>query len=223
MPHRSSSKQRVQVLSSKVVYRGPVFYVTAEQVREPGGVTVRRDVVHHQGSVVIMAIDKSSPEPRVLLTRQYRYAAENHLWELPAGRIDTGEDHLAAAKRELQEETGYTARDWERILFFYVSPGFLNEFMVVYLARNLKKGTPRPEEDEVITKRLFPVSRAATMVMRGALQDSKTISGLLWLEKAWREGTLSGTRVPKRRAALMPGESSATLKTSRPVSKRRRS
>src|ERR671938_443293 len=97
------AESAAKVVSSRgVVYRTPVFYVTSEMVREPSGVEVRRDIVRHPGSVVIMVVDDSGrkAEPRVLLARQYRYAANERLWELPAGRIDEGEDELAAAKRE---------------------------------------------------------------------------------------------------------------------------
>src|SRR5689334_18289860 len=130
-----SRKNKARVLRSKVVFRGPVFYVTSDRVREPGGIVVRRDMVRHPGSVVILAVDDSRRPLRVLLARQYRYAARQSLWELPAGRIDHGEAPLAAAKRELLEETGYSARRWKRALFFYSSPGFLDETMAIYLDR----------------------------------------------------------------------------------------
>jgi len=176
--------RKARVLSSKVVYRGPVFYVTTDQVQEPGGIAARRDVIRHSGSIVIMPVDDTSSEPRVLLARQYRHPAQDYLWELPAGRIDPGEDALAGAKRELVEETGYSATHWKRILFFYASPGFLDETMAVYLATGLKRGMAKPEEDELIAKRFFPLSSAVRMVMNGAIRDGKTIASVLWLDKA---------------------------------------
>ncbi len=115
--HTSSSqtgKQKLQVLSSKVVYDGMVFKITSDKVKEPSGITATREIVRHSGSVVVLAIDENGGEPRVLLERQYRYAAQDYLWELPAGRIDPGEQSLAAAKRELIEETGYRAKHWKR-------------------------------------------------------------------------------------------------------------
>ncbi len=172
----------MQVLKSRMVYRGPVFYVTSDRVKEPSGVEVQRNVVRHSGSVVIMVVDDSRGEPRVLLVRQYRYAANDVLWELPAGRIDPGEDELQAARRELVEETGYRASEWQRALFFYSSPGFLDETMAIYVARGLRRGRARPEEDEVIGKRFFPVSAALKMIDRGAIRDGKTIAGVLWLK-----------------------------------------
>jgi ADP-ribose pyrophosphatase len=160
-----------------------VFNVVTDQVEEPGNVRARRDVVRHSGSIVVMPVDDSGRVPRVLLERQYRYAAARRMWELPAGRIDPGESRLAAAKRELLEETGYSATKWQRALFFYVSPGFLDETMTVYLARGLKKGVAQPEEDERITVRFFPLPQAVRMAMQGKIVDAKTAVSLLWLEK----------------------------------------
>jgi ADP-ribose pyrophosphatase len=178
--------KRLKVLSSKVVYQAPVFYVTSEQVREPSGVKVRRDLIRHPGSVVIMALDESRAEARVLLIQQYRYAAGDAIWEFPAGRIDPGDTPLTGAKRELAEETGYRAREWKRALFFYSSPGFLDETMSVFLARDLIKGEASPEEDEFITAKLIPVSKAIKMVLEGEIQDAKTIAGVLWIAQKFQ-------------------------------------
>ncbi len=179
---RGGSPSKAQVISSRTVYRGPAFWVTTDEVQEPGGVRARRDIVHHTGSVVVLAVDESRSAPRVLLERQYRHAANSYLWELPAGRIDPGEKPLPAAQRELLEETGYTAENWRRIFHFYASPGFVAETMSVYLAIGLRAGKAQPEEDEVIQKRLVPLSTALSMVLRGTIRDAKTISSVLWLE-----------------------------------------
>jgi ADP-ribose pyrophosphatase len=179
---KSPSTRKARVLSSKEAYRGPVFWVTTDQVLEPTGVRVRRDVVRHSGSVVVLAVDESTGSPRVLLEKQYRHAAGRFLYELPAGRIDEGENELKAAKRELMEETGYSARSWKRVLRFWASPGFVAETMSVYLARNLTLGTAHPEDDEVIEMKLVPLPRAVAMVMNQTIQDAKTIAGVLWLD-----------------------------------------
>jgi len=181
---KPTAKVRLKVISSRLAFRGKVFEVTVEEVQEPNGVRARRDTVRHQGSVVIMPIDDSGSEPRVLLERQYRYPAGDYLWEFPAGRIDPGEEELAGAKRELLEETGYTARKWKRALFYYASPGFLSETMAVYLARGLTPGKAQPDPDEVISHRFFPLSALLRKARNGKLRDGKTISGVLWLGTA---------------------------------------
>jgi ADP-ribose pyrophosphatase len=183
------------MVSSRTVYRGPVFWVTTDHVEEPGGVRARRDLIHHSGSVVVLAVDDSGSTPRVLLERQYRHAAGDYLWELPAGRIDPGEQELKAAQRELLEETGYTAANWRRILKFYASPGFVAETMAVYLATGLRAGEAQPEEDEIIYKRMLPLPTAVRMVMGGTIRDAKTISSVLWLDHTSRAAGI------KKRAA----------------------
>jgi ADP-ribose pyrophosphatase len=180
MPKSSASK-KARVLSSKEAYRGPAFWVSTDEVLEPTGVRVRRDIVHHSGSVVILAVQENRSGPKILLERQYRHAAQQFLWELPAGRIDEGENELKAAKRELLEETGYTAQRWKRILKFYVSPGFVAETMSIYLATNLRSGTAQPEADEVIEVRFVPLAEALRMVLAGKIKDAKTVSGVFWL------------------------------------------
>jgi ADP-ribose pyrophosphatase len=188
---KSSAKSpKVRLISSRIVYRGPVFTVATDYVQEPGGVRTRRDVIRHSGSIVVLAVDDSKKPPRILLERQYRHAANDYLWELPAGRIDPGEQELQAAKRELLEETGYTAAKWRRILKFYASPGFVAETMAVFLATGLRAGIAQPEEDEVIYKRLVSLPQAVRMVLNGTIRDSKTISSVLWLDHQLREGKL---------------------------------
>jgi ADP-ribose pyrophosphatase len=194
---KTSSNSKARLISSRTVYRGPVFWVTTDDVQEPGGVRARRDVIHHTGSVVVLAVDESGATPHVLLERQYRHAANGYLWELPAGRIDPGEKALHAAKRELLEETGYTASHWRRILNFYASPGFVAETMSVYLATGLSAGPAQPEADEVIHKRLVSLPTAIRMVLRGTIRDAKTISSVLWLDH--QLVTRKGLQSPRRR------------------------
>jgi ADP-ribose pyrophosphatase len=179
---RKSPQTKARIISSRTVYRGPVFWVTTDDVQEPGGVRARRDIIHHTGSVVVLAVDESRSAPRVLLERQYRHAASDYLWEIPAGRIDSGEQPLPAAKRELLEETGYTAAHWRRIFCFYASPGFVAETMSVYLATGLRRGKAQPEADEVIQQRMVSLPTAVRMVLTGTIRDAKTISSVLWLD-----------------------------------------
>jgi ADP-ribose pyrophosphatase len=205
MPKSSSSKKtrgkraQVRLVSSEVVYDGPVFKVTTDYVQEPGGIEARRDLIHHSGSIVVLPLEESGPEPRILLERQYRHAAKDYLWELPAGRIDPGEKELPAAKRELLEETGYTASKWRRILKFYPSPGFIAETMAVFLATGLKAGKAQPEADEYIRLRLVPVPAAVKMVINGTIRDGKTIAAVLWLDHDLRIKKTQSKKTPQRR------------------------
>ena len=196
-----STRSKERIISSRTVYRGPVFTVTTDQVEEPGGVRARRDVIHHTGSVVVLAVDDSSSTPRVLLERQYRHAATDFLWELPAGRIDPGEHELHAAKRELLEETGYNASKWRRILKFFASPGFVAETMAVFLATGLRAGEAQPEDDEVIHKRLVPLPAAVSMAIGGTIKDAKTIASVLWFDHMVRTPKAKRPRkvAPRRR------------------------
>ncbi|MEO6120236.1 MAG: NUDIX hydrolase [Terriglobales bacterium] len=171
---------KVKLLSSKRVYQGPVFSVFTDHVQE-GAYRGRRDVIRHPGSIVVLGIkDETARDPLVLLERQYRHVVGARIWELPAGRIDPGESKLAAAKRELLEETGYTAPHWRRAFRFYASPGFLDEQMHVFLAEGLVPGEAEPEDDEQISTRLIPLSQAVRMVIRGQIYDAKTMAAVLW-------------------------------------------
>ena len=180
-PRKSAQSKKLRVLESKTVFQGRVFDVTRDCVQEPNGIIAIREVIRHSGSVVILAVDDSGAEPRILLERQFRYAAQSNMLELPAGRIDPGEKPLAAGKRELLEETGYSARKWTKALFFYPSPGFLEETMTIYLARDLRSGQAQPEDDECIEHELVPLSKLLGLIKNGKIRDGKTIAGVLWL------------------------------------------
>lgn len=180
--------ERAELISSTVIYQGPLFRVCQDKLIEPGGLPSQRDVIRHNGSAVILAIDKSKSksDPWVVIERQYRHAANQFLWELPAGKLEPGEDPLAGAKRELAEETGYSARKWTPLVEYYPSPGFLGEPMKVFLAEGLIAGEATPEEDEEIDFRLVRLSDILQMIERGAIHDGKTLSGVLlyaWLTR----------------------------------------
>jgi ADP-ribose pyrophosphatase len=181
---QKSLKGSARTLSSKTVYSGKVFWVTSDQVVEPGGVKAKRDVVRHNGSVVILAIDarKNPDDPDVLLIRQYRHAAGQFLLELPAGRIEPGEKLIPAAKRELLEETGYRARRWSKLVRYYASPGFVAESMDILLAEDLvaAPGEGTPDEDERIELLPTPLSEALRLALTGKLHDGKSLIGILF-------------------------------------------
>ncbi len=172
---------KAQVLKSEEVYRGKVFWVTHDEVKEPGEVTATRDVVRHNGSVVILAVDTATnaDDPGILLIRQYRYAAEKFLLELPAGRIEPGEKLIPAAKRELIEETGYRAKRWSKHVTYYASPGFVSEAMNILFAEDLTLGEATPEDDERIEIHMTPLSEVMQMIHEGKIEDGKTLIGVL--------------------------------------------
>lgn len=164
------------VLSSKTAYQGPLFRVDKEEVTEPKCGAVIRDIVRHGGSVVILAIDDAKKkDPLVVLERQYRHAAGQFLYEIPAGKIDPNEDRLAAAKRELAEETGFRAKKWTKLARYYASPGFLAEWMQVFLAEGLTPGATSFDEDECLEIMLVPFSELQRLIDKGEIHDGKTL------------------------------------------------
>jgi len=173
--------ETAQVLNSEVVYEGSLFRVLHDKLIEPGGRNSERDVIRHNGSVVILAIDnsKNKKDPWIVIEHQYRHAANQFLWELPAGKLDPGEDALAGAKRELAEETGYSAKKWKPLVEYYASPGFLGESMKVFLAEGLVAGEAHPEADEQIDFRLVKLSEVLKMIEKGAILDGKTLTSVL--------------------------------------------
>jgi ADP-ribose pyrophosphatase len=166
----------MKTLSSKTVYEGKVFDVRRDRVAE-GDAEYERDIVVHSGSCVIVPV---YPDNSVALVRQYRHAAEKHLLELPAGTLEAGEDALAGAKRELEEEVGVTAKSWKKLCEFYVSPGFLTEKMFVYMATDLTETAQRLEEDEIITLERIPIQNAILMARAGEIEDAKTMLGIMF-------------------------------------------
>jgi ADP-ribose pyrophosphatase len=166
-----------RILATRTIYQGKVVKLTIDRVAEPGGVTTEREVVHHPGSVVVLP---RLVDGRILLVRQYRHPARQYLWELVAGSIEPRERPLAAARRELLEETGYRAQSLRLLFSFYPSPGFLTERMYLVEARNLRPGRARPESDERIRSRAFTRADIERMLSAKRCQDGKTLVGLLW-------------------------------------------
>ncbi|HEY2859858.1 MAG TPA: NUDIX hydrolase [Terracidiphilus sp.] len=177
----AAASEQAKVLSSEVVYQGPLFRVTKDRIVEPSGKESVRDVVRHNGSAVIVAVDnsKSKKDPYIVVERQFRHAANQYLWELPAGSLDPGEDPLRGAQRELEEETGYRAKKWRPLVRYFASPGFLGEAMNVFLAEGLIPGHAKPEDDEDIDFRLVKLSEILKMIRKGKIPDGKTLSCIL--------------------------------------------
>jgi len=166
----------MKLISSKELIRTPIFWVTMDHALDPDGFEIKRAIVQHGGSAVVMPVDDKK---RILLVRQYRLPARRYLWELPAGRIDPGETPLQTARRELTEETGYRARKFKKLAEFYPSPGFLAEKMTIYLARELTAGKQTPMEDERIETRWYTSAEVDKLIHAGKVLDAKTQIGFL--------------------------------------------
>ncbi|MER3427956.1 MAG: ADP-ribose pyrophosphatase [Pyrinomonas sp.] len=164
-----------EMLSSEEIYKGRIFAVRVDMVRE-GDRTHAREVVHHPGSAAIVAL---FDDDTVALVRQYRHPAVKFMLEIPAGSRDEGETPEACAARELEEELGYVATQMEKLAEFFVSPGFCTEKMWVYLATSLRETKQNPEEDEEFEIARVPLRRALQMISTGEIEDAKTIIGLL--------------------------------------------
>jgi ADP-ribose pyrophosphatase len=165
----------MKITKSKEVYSCKLFKVTEDKAVDPKSkFEIARSVVRHPGSAVMMAMDDKN---RILLVRQYRLPADKYLWEMPAGKIDEGEKPLDAAKRELAEETGYQAKKWRKLASYYPSPGFVEEKMTLFLAKELTAGNATPMEDERIETRWFKRKEVHQMIRDGKIEDGKTIIG----------------------------------------------
>ena len=164
----------MKLISSTEINRTPIFSVTLDRAIDPGGFEIKRAIVQHGGSAVMMPVDDRG---RILLVRQYRLPAQSYLWELPAGRVDESETFLQAARRELKEETGYTAKRWKKIAAFFPSPGFLAEKMTIFLATGLTAGESTPMDDERIETRWFAARDLGKWIESGKIIDAKTMIG----------------------------------------------
>ncbi|HYW70517.1 MAG TPA: NUDIX hydrolase [Pyrinomonadaceae bacterium] len=170
-----SASETPEFIDSKKVFSGRVFEVTVDTVRE-GDRTYVREIVHHRGSAVILP---AFADGSIALVKQYRHPAVKYLLELPAGGINDRESPEAGAARELEEELGLVAGKLEKLSEFFVSPGFCQEKMWLYLATDLKQTAQRLEDDEVIEVVRLPLERALQMISDGDIEDAKTIIGLL--------------------------------------------
>lgn len=165
-----------RVLEGEVLYEGKIIKLERLKVSLPSGEQSIREVVVHQGAVSVVAV---TGEGRVILVRQFRLAAGCELLELPAGRLEPGEDPLACARREVLEETGFRGGVWEELGWFYTTPGFCTERMHLFLARDLSPGPSRPEWDEFVTVEFMESQEALRRARAGGFRDAKTVAGLL--------------------------------------------
>jgi len=164
----------MKLISSKLKYKNSPFSVTEDHAVDPSGFEIKRGIVQHAGSAVMMGVDDRK---RILLVRQYRLPARSYLWELPAGRLDPGETPWQAAKREMVEETGYRAKKWTKLVTFYPSPGYVAEKMTIFLATELTAGAATPMEDERIEMRWFSEREVRDGIRSGKIIDAKTMIG----------------------------------------------
>jgi ADP-ribose pyrophosphatase len=170
----------MKLVSSKEKLTNKLFTVSEDHAVDPGGFEIKRFIVHHRGSAVMMPVDDRK---RILLVRQYRLPAGRYLWELPAGSMDPGEKPLQTAKRELKEETGYRAKKWEKLVSFFPSPGFLTEKMTIFLATGLTAGEATPMDDERIETRWFTAKEVGAAIDAGEIQDAKTMLGYFFWKR----------------------------------------
>jgi ADP-ribose pyrophosphatase len=187
MAKKASGKTQVKVISSRKSYEGPLFSVYTDTIVENGRESTR-DVVRHNGSVVILAVDdtKSTRDPMIVMERQYRHAAREFLLEVPAGKLEEGEDALAGAKRELLEETGFKAKRWRKMCRYFASPGFLGEWLQVFIAEGLTLGDAQPEYDEQLEIEMIPMSRLLTLIEAGKIYDGKTLISVMLYDRLRR-------------------------------------
>ena len=174
-------------LTSNTVFEGRVFTVTLDKVRLENGAESAREVVHHHGGACIVALTDAD---EIYLVRQFRYALGQELWELPAGKLEKGEDPFAAAKRELEEECGLVARHFTDLGEFYPTVGYCSEIIYTWLATGLSPCPMHLDEDEFLTPEKLPFDQALAMVLDGRIKDGKTVAAILKIDALRRQGKL---------------------------------
>ncbi len=169
-----------KTLTSECIYKGKVIDVLRDEVQIATGRQSFREVVKHSGGVVIVAVkhDAGLHEPVILLVKQFRYPIKEVVFELPAGKLEKGENPDDACKRELEEETGYRAKNWRSLGYINTSPGFCDERLYLYLATNLEFVGEHPDEGEIIKAYEYKLSEVEEMILNGKINDAKTICAL---------------------------------------------
>ena len=178
---------KLKLLKRNRVYEGRVFNTLVDDVEYPSGNKSVREVAEHSGGSVALAL---FPDRRIILVNQHRYPFDEFIWELPAGKLNDGEEPLHCAQRELEEETGYRAAGWKKLTSIYTSPGFCSEVLHLFLARELSGGPAErrlEEGEQTMTMKILPIAEAIVMIERGEIKDAKTICGTLLAERLLRE------------------------------------
>jgi ADP-ribose pyrophosphatase len=170
--------------SSRRIYSGHVIDVDVDEVEFPNGVRGSLEMVRHSGSAAVLPFldPPTAPDPRVLLIRQFRHAADGYIYEIPAGRLDAGEPPERCARRELQEETGYRAARMRELVTIYTTPGFTDERIHLFYAEGLVEGDHAREPDELIEPVIMPWSVLSQRVGQGEIQDAKTLTAILYCD-----------------------------------------
>lgn len=170
-------------VSGKRVYDGRIVRVDLDSVRLPNGATCELEMVRHPGASAIVPFltDPAGDDPHILLIRQYRYAADGFIYEIPAGTLDGGESPESCARRELQEETGCTAERIEHLCTFYTTPGFTDERIHAFMATGLTRGNTRHQRDEVMSVETVTLSRALELIQTGEMKDAKSALAILYV------------------------------------------
>jgi ADP-ribose diphosphatase len=167
------------------VYTGRVINLDLDRVELPNGTTAELEIIRHPGASAVIPLlgDPDAADPTVVLIRQYRHAAGGYLYEVPAGRLNDGEDPAECAARELAEETGYRAERVERLFSMFTTPGFTDERIHVFRAIGLTEGPSAQEEDEILNVEPMPLSTALALIKKGGIDDAKTALSILYLAK----------------------------------------
>ncbi len=166
-----------KTIEREVIYQGKIFDVEKHVVSLPNGNTSVRELVYHNGAVAVLVIDESD---NIVMVEQYRKAFESMSLEIPAGKLEKGEEPMASAGRELEEETGYTAESLEKIFSFYGAPGFCSERVDVFVAKGLSAGEMNLDEDEFLNVKRYSFDEAVALLDRGIITDAKTIMAIQW-------------------------------------------
>ena len=208
MAMRMDDELRETLLSSEEIYPGKIIRVEKWQVSLPNGATALREIVRHNGAAAIVPVDA---EGNVTLVRQHRVAVNRFTWEIPAGKLDSPtEDPFHAAQRELEEETGLQAENWQLLNQIDTTPGFCTERIAIYLATGLSQHPAHPDADEFLRLTKMPLSEAVNLCMTGEFHDSKTVIGLLMAQRALeaRDQAALGSAASIQRMKAQPSSQS---------------